>query len=228
MDWSLLQPHSKVFLLRDLRGYKNVWWYYGAMVFDIVIRFNWILYAAYTQDVQHSTLVSFIVAFTEATRRGIWAIFRVENEHCSNVAHFKASRDVPLPYLLEEEQSSQEFGPEAEGTGAQIIESSPTLSRRRSRTSSALEAQESPAVGAIRRRPGLPRTISRIVADAHTQDFQKRRPADNEGEDGHPSPHSHHGVQSSDDEDDDDEPDLVEVRDAEMYLRTKNGKNRDE
>lgn len=121
MDWSLLQPHSKVFLLRDLRGYKNVWWYYGAMVFDIVIRFNWILYAAYTQDVQHSTLVSFIVAFTEATRRGIWAIFRVENEHCSNVAHFKASRDVPLPYLLEEEQSSQEFGPEAEGTGARSL-----------------------------------------------------------------------------------------------------------
>src|SRR5256885_9068864 len=36
-------------------------------------------------------------------------LFRsVENEHCSNVARFKASRDVPLPYKLPSE-SEEEF-----------------------------------------------------------------------------------------------------------------------
>lgn len=28
----------------------------------------------------------------------MWTLFRVENEHCTNVGRFRASRDVPLPY----------------------------------------------------------------------------------------------------------------------------------
>ncbi|RFU31537.1 hypothetical protein B7463_g4832, partial [Scytalidium lignicola] len=223
MDWSLLQPHARQFLLRDIRGYKSVWWYYGAMILDVILRFNWILYAIFTHDLQHSTLVSFFVAMSEATRRGIWAIFRVENEHCSNVAHFKASRDVPLPYMIEEERFEEELGSQAESTGAQRIEQSPPFTRLRSRTSSGLEAQESPATSSLRRRPGLPRTITKIMADAHTQDFEKKRkPSGAAGEGANHSPHQDAAVGSSDDEDDDDdEPDLLEVRDAEMYLRTK-------
>lgn len=30
----------------------------------------------------------------------MWTLFRVENEHCTNVGRFRASRDVPLPYEL--------------------------------------------------------------------------------------------------------------------------------
>ncbi|KAH8805812.1 signal transduction protein-like protein Syg1 [Xylogone sp. PMI_703] len=220
MDWSLLQPRAKQFLLRDLRGYKNVWWYYGAMVLDVILRFNWVLYAIFTHDVQHSTLVSFFVALSEATRRGIWAIFRVENEHCSNVAHFKASRDIPLPYVLDEGRAGETFTPQSQTTGAQTIQESPTLARNRTRTSSALEAQESPGVSTLRRRPGFPPALSRIMADAHMQDFEKKRkPASTRGNDLNRSPHQDAAVASSDD-DDDDEPDPLEVRDAEMYLRT--------
>lgn len=61
-----------------------------------------------------------MISLSEVIRRGIWTIFRVENEHCTNVGKFKASRDVELPYALtkeeediEEEQLQRSTGPEA-------------------------------------------------------------------------------------------------------------------
>lgn len=83
MDWSLLDPYAKHPFLRSTLGFKYAWWYYAAMFIDPIIRFNWIFYAIYWQDVQHSTIVSFMVGFTEVLRRGIWQLFRVENEHCT-------------------------------------------------------------------------------------------------------------------------------------------------
>ncbi|KAF5126716.1 hypothetical protein DV495_003270 [Geotrichum candidum] len=47
-----------------------------------------------------SAKVSFFVALAEVFRRFIWTFFRVENEHCSNVQRFRASRDVSLPYQI--------------------------------------------------------------------------------------------------------------------------------
>ncbi|KAF5110016.1 hypothetical protein DV454_004919 [Geotrichum candidum] len=47
-----------------------------------------------------SAKVSFFVALSEVFRRFIWTFFRVENEHCSNVQRFRASRDVSLPYQI--------------------------------------------------------------------------------------------------------------------------------
>ncbi|GJC93148.1 EXS family protein [Colletotrichum higginsianum] len=101
MDFSLLQPHSRHWLLRDITGLKKRWPYYLVMVTDPVLRFAWIFYAIFTHDTQHSTIVSFLVALAEVSRRGMWTLFRVENEHCANVAQYKASRDVPLPYHIE-------------------------------------------------------------------------------------------------------------------------------
>ncbi|KAI1405711.1 EXS-domain-containing protein [Hypoxylon fuscum] len=100
MDFSFFQPETRHRFLRDILGLKRRWLYYGIMVLDPILRFGWIFYAIFTHDKQHSTLVSFLVALAEVARRGMWALFRVENEHCSNVAQYKASRDVPLPYPL--------------------------------------------------------------------------------------------------------------------------------
>ncbi len=67
----------------------------------------------------HLTLLFFFItldpvltisSFAEVTRRGIWTIFRVENEHAANVSRFKASRDVPLPYKLSSSDSNNIFG----------------------------------------------------------------------------------------------------------------------
>ncbi|KAL8315673.1 hypothetical protein RB593_008972 [Gaeumannomyces tritici] len=108
MDFSLLQPSPHNFLLRDITGLKSKWPYYGIMVADPILRFIWIFYAIFTHDAQHSTIMSFMVAFAEVTRRGMWTIFRVENEHCSNVAQYKASRDVPLPYRLGDDETQKQ------------------------------------------------------------------------------------------------------------------------
>lgn len=176
MDWSLLQPHANKKLLRDVRGYKNPYYYYAAIILDPILRFNWIFYAIYTSDLQHSTIVAFLVGLSECTRRGIWVIFRVENEHCSNVRSFKASRDVPLPYSIPEEADdtlAQMEQPVATSTGAAI---SPTLSRRRTHTlTGGDQEQQNVGDGTMRRRQPPPRTFTRVLADAHTQDFEKKR-----------------------------------------------------
>ncbi|KAF4616199.1 hypothetical protein G7Y89_g15208 [Cudoniella acicularis] len=225
MDWSVLQPHASKKWLRDVRGFKPAWWYYGAMIIDPIFRFNWIFYAIYTSDAQHSSLVSFLVNFVEVNRRGIWTLFRVENEHCSNVAHFKASRDVPLPYLVHS-PSEQDFGrhetaiPEPESTRI-----TPSLSRYRSHTGSMLEAQQSDSGSSLRRRPAPARTFTSIVANAHTQDFEKKRKPgagdsdspgnrrrDGEDED---------GVHLAESSDDDDENDTQDILDAEELIRAR-------
>lgn len=221
MDWSLLQPHANKRFLRDVRGYKNKYWYYLAMFLDPILRFNWIFYSIYTQDLQHSTLVSFFVSLSEVSRRGMWTLFRVENEHCSNVARFKAFRDVPLPYELEtssqESLARSQVSPRIEQPGASTSVS-PDLSRHRTRLSTGPEAQPSPSESSIRRRPQTGRTFTKILADAHTQDFEKKRkPAIGGSDDSQDLVRSHSlngvgGDGSSDEEDD--EHDLEEILDV--------------
>ena len=206
------------------------------MILDPILRFNWIFYSIYTHDLQHSTIVSFLVAFSEVTRRGIWTLFRVENEHCSNVARFKASRDVPLPYTVpaeseedfERQQSSANEGqPTPEGQTTRL---SPALSRHRTYASGALEAQQSDG-GDFRRRAPT-RSFTRVLANAHTQDFEKKRKpgagdsentpsrlGDDGGEDG-PA-----GSSDDDEEDSNDEQDLL---DAQALLRERRGSRPDE
>lgn len=162
MDWSLFQPNASKWLLRDVRGYKSAYCYYAAMFFDPILRFNWIFLALYPPTSQYSTLVAFFVAFSEVTRRGVWVLFRVENEHCSNVVHFKAYRDMPLPYTapIEEQPTSPE--------SRRASQSSIAINRLRRHTAATLEAQTT-------RRHSTSRSIRSIVADAHTQDFEKKR-----------------------------------------------------
>ena len=74
------------------------WVYYPAVVVDPLLRFNWVFYVIFTGELQHSAILSFFVSLAEIFRRAFWALFRVENEHMTNVGMFRASRDVPLPY----------------------------------------------------------------------------------------------------------------------------------
>jgi xenotropic and polytropic retrovirus receptor 1 len=101
MDFRLVQKKSNNFLLRDILAFDNRWVYYGAMFIDPVLRLSWILHVIFTHNIQHSGVVSFLIALIEVIRRAIWIAFRVENEQCINIAHNKASRDVPVPYNLD-------------------------------------------------------------------------------------------------------------------------------
>lgn len=100
MDWSLLQPGSKHFLLRDELFFEKPIFYYLAMIQDVCFRFLWVIYIALPGQLQQLALTSFCLAVAELFRRFIWMFFRMENEHRTNVTLFRASRDLPLPYHL--------------------------------------------------------------------------------------------------------------------------------
>lgn len=109
MDWSLGDPEAKNRYLRKTLAYRDhAWWYYGAMIIDPILRFNWIFYIVIPLGSQHSTIVSFLIALSEVFRRGVWTLFRVENEHCSNIRNEKASKDLPLPYKLRDDYLEEE------------------------------------------------------------------------------------------------------------------------
>ena len=188
MDFSLLQPHAHTWLLRDITALKSRWVYYVIMVLDPILRFSWVGIAIYTHNTQHSTVVSFTVALFEVVRRGMWALIRVENEHCANVAQYKASRDVPRPYHFEP---------------AVDEEPRPGTADTAELGATPLVASEGAADEEVVAKPGwahrtdTTRSFSKILAAAHTQDFEKRRkveavPAVDEEED-----------EPSDEEDDD-------------------------
>ena len=181
MDWSLGNPYARHPFLRDTLAFRRPWVYYAAMVVDPILRFQWIFYVIYADDVQHSAVLSFIIAFAEVIRRGIWSIFRVENEHCTNVGRFRASRDVPLPYSSPTYPGREDVSDPvdsslagatsshiASGTDAEQAthRSSPSLRRRHSRPS--------PLPDTTPLMRGLQRMGSLIVT-AHAQDFQRKK-----------------------------------------------------
>lgn len=69
-DWSLSLPG----LRPTLAFRKHQWWYYVASVEDAVLRFLWLGYVIFPHSYQnqHSSLISFMIAFLEVCRRGVW------------------------------------------------------------------------------------------------------------------------------------------------------------
>lgn len=254
MDFSLLQPDARRKYLRNLLGLKRQWPYYAIMTLDPILRFAWIFYAIFTYDKQHSTIVSFLVAVAEVTRRGMWALIRVENEHCFNVAAYKASRDLPLPYRLpdaeslseqtssEEDSSRRKKSREGEGEDddnavASAVDASAagTSSRVRDESGTAGEAQDQTTprleagISGLRRRrlselPGA-RSIRGIMAEAHRQDFEKkRRPtleraAADDDDDDEEDDDERDIDGSESDEDDDEDDDTASVHDERLQAR---------
>lgn len=170
MDWSLGNPYAKNPLLRDVLAFRRVWVYYVAMVLDVVIRFNWIVYAIFVRDIQHSAVMSFVVSVSEVFRRGVWSIFRVENEHCTNVLLFRASRDVPLPYEIPAVTTPGLDGAHMEELQLREQAATPFIAP------TDLE-QGTPSGSSLRartRRPSIAH-VGQMIKSAHTQDFERRR-----------------------------------------------------
>jgi hypothetical protein len=175
MDFSLLQAQSRYRGLRDILALKQRWPYYTIMVIDPFLRFSWIFYAIFTHNSQHSTVVSFMVSFMEVARRGMWALLRVENEHCANVSQYKASRDVPLPYRIEPlmNRASADGSPSIESQEGDAGQADADVEQP-SGTSTAVGAD---ATGTVRRRGDthIGKSFSKMLAEAHKQDFEKKR-----------------------------------------------------
>src|SRR5271169_3536802 len=70
------------------------------MIVDPLMRSSWLFYVIFPGQMQHSAGTSFFLALGEVFRRFMWNFFRMENEHMTNVEHFLAARDVPLPFAI--------------------------------------------------------------------------------------------------------------------------------
>lgn len=192
MDFSLLQTESRNRGLRDVLALKSKWPYYTIMIVDPILRFGWIFYAIFTHRPQHSTIISFAVALMEVVRRGAWCLLRVENEHCANVAQYKASRDVPLPYRLEPFMSHADVGmhdhePARPSPGTPAVGPGGT-----EEAGGATPTTQGATLGR--------RDLSKILAEAHKQDFVKKRKDEDNTAQTAPG-----GQLPSDDDDDDDD-----------------------
>lgn len=228
MDWSLGNPYARHRFLRDTLVFRRVWVYYLVMVLDPLLRQQWIFYAIFAHDLQHSALLSFIVSLAEVFRRGIWSIFRVENEHCTNVGRFRASRDVPLPYSAPPSDSGasttspdSQTSPETTPYGATTTSSSSTTSPHdleRQHTTATATTSHSVSSATMRQRRSrrntsstpLARAVHRvgtIMMAAHTQDFErKKRPGvDGANDDDHDGAGA--GARGGDSTDEDEEED---------------------
>ncbi|KAH0558625.1 hypothetical protein GP486_004724 [Trichoglossum hirsutum] len=200
MDWSLGNPYAHHPFLRDVLGFKRVWIYYAAMILDPILRFNWIFFIIFADDIQHSTLLSFVVSFSEVIRRGIWTIFRMENEHCTNVGRFRAYRDIPLPYSvpasrrtsLESQPSSGRPPPSRTSSvkqpeqqphrkSPQQPDTTPTATATTSTTVSFPDLERTsprPTDQFRRRASSFQGSIARVgaaISAAHAQDFERRK-----------------------------------------------------
>ncbi|KAI8982260.1 EXS family-domain-containing protein [Mycotypha africana] len=99
MDWGLLQPHSSHFLLRDELVFYR-WAYYVAAPINVLLRFAWSLNSAGFGF--KGERIGFLTALLEAYRRIQWNFFRLENEHLNNVGNYRAIKEIPLPFALQD------------------------------------------------------------------------------------------------------------------------------
>lgn len=198
------------------------------MVVDPILRFNWIFYMIYAHELQTSSMVAFLIALTEVLRRGLWTLFRVENEHCNNVGRFRASRDVPLPYDVGDEDTQEMLKKTPEDItqppgAAKTSQQSSTPGRPRTSQTMPIEhlgedatrttgtdlehgySAESPE-SFRRRHPSLTnspiaralRQAGNTMRSAHAQDYERKRKPENESG----------ATDNTKDDDDDDDDDI--------------------
>ncbi|CAI5757957.1 unnamed protein product [Candida verbasci] len=211
MDWSLLQFGSKNFLLRDNLFYKNPIYYYIAMVSDVILRFQWVFYAFFSHQIQQSAITSFIIAIAEIVRRFIWIFFRMENEHCTNVVLFRASKNTPLPYVVSNKVEKaikqlvelkylefEENLPEVETT-EEVVDQEPYTTGRRTSiqdeegTLGLTRRTSTTSLPSIQRKKSVFKQFTDTLNTAHIKDFQRRKTK------------AHHEDDSDDDDDEEEE-----------------------
>eukprot|EP01105_Mastigella_eilhardi_P018861 TRINITY_DN43_c0_g2_i1.p1 TRINITY_DN43_c0_g2~~TRINITY_DN43_c0_g2_i1.p1 ORF type:complete len:584 (+),score=143.95 TRINITY_DN43_c0_g2_i1:866-2617(+) len=100
-DWGLARNWcKKPLLLRTTLLFKRRWVYYIVVFADFAMRMMWTLTISPTtlgigSPIQNEILTS-VVACLEILRRGVWNVYRVENEHLSNCAKYRVTRNIEL------------------------------------------------------------------------------------------------------------------------------------
>ncbi|CAB0011138.1 unnamed protein product [Nesidiocoris tenuis] len=101
MDWGLCDSNAgDNKFLREEIVYSSRFFYYFAIIEDLLIRCSWFFTHLATSKAQvDSELLTSITAPLEVFRRFIWNFFRLENEHLNNCGKFRAVRDISVAPL---------------------------------------------------------------------------------------------------------------------------------
>lgn len=107
MDWGLFRSKKKgTYGLRPKIKY-NQYFYYTAMVINVLLRFFWVV-TLFTLEIDDHlpnlftkvSVLSFMSMMAEAMRRTMWSLIRVENEFHNN---FEQYRSIPIiPKLMDD------------------------------------------------------------------------------------------------------------------------------
>ena len=104
MDWGLGQRAYG--FLRERRMLNSVYFYYGAIVADLFLRFLWTI--TLLPDRHRPGLPGWtdyfypVAGVAEICRRGMWSIYRLENEHLHNTAGYRRVQHIPLHFATKE------------------------------------------------------------------------------------------------------------------------------
>jgi hypothetical protein len=100
MDWGLFDKNAgENKFLRDHLAYSSKYYYYYAIVQDIIFRYLWtinIFVQFTTQSAEYSDVIGLAFGLVEIARRFLWNFFRLENEHLNNCGQFRAVRDISI------------------------------------------------------------------------------------------------------------------------------------
>ncbi|KAG5895231.1 hypothetical protein JTB14_003448 [Gonioctena quinquepunctata] len=101
LDWGLFDSKAgDNKFLREEIVYSSTWFYYFAIIEDLLLRFGWAFLISMTEmgyALEHSMVT--LLAPLEVFRRFIWNFFRLENEHLNNCGKFRAVRDISVAPL---------------------------------------------------------------------------------------------------------------------------------
>ncbi|XP_066152158.1 solute carrier family 53 member 1-like [Euwallacea fornicatus] len=107
LDWGLFDAKAgDNRFLREEIVYSGTWFYYFAIVEDLILRFGWAFLIGLTEMgyIMENTMVC-ILAPLEVFRRFVWNFFRLENEHLNNCGKFRAVRDISVAPLDTSDQT---------------------------------------------------------------------------------------------------------------------------
>ena len=103
MDWGFFDSNAgENKFLRDQIVYPSKFYYYLAILEDVVFRYIWIVNVFrhfHTSSAEYTDVIGFIFGLIEIFRRFIWNYFRLENEHLNNCGEFRAVRDISVAPL---------------------------------------------------------------------------------------------------------------------------------
>jgi hypothetical protein len=112
MDWGFFQKNSKNKFLRDDLIFPT-WTYYYVMISNLFLRTIWLFTVSpnYWGVIKNGNIVAYATALIEVFRRFQWNFFRMENEHTNNCGEFRAVKEMPLPYNINNNSDDDDDNP---------------------------------------------------------------------------------------------------------------------